>query len=47
MLAEAGFNDSYVYCEIEDEDGDDTGEWERTETTPSHESWICYIVAVA
>lgn len=46
MLAEAGFHHSYVYFEREDEDGEDTGEWCRTEEYPSHESWIAYIVAI-
>ena len=45
MLAEAGFSKSHIYWEIEDEDGEDTGEWERQETAPSHGCWICYIVA--
>ncbi len=46
MLVEAGFSDSHVYWEIEDENGDDTGEWERGEDAPSHSSWISYIVAI-
>jgi hypothetical protein len=46
LLEEAGFSHSYVYFEKEDEDGEDTGQWCRTETYPSHESWIAYIVAV-
>lgn len=46
MLEEAGFSNSYVYFDLEDEDGEDTGEWYRTEEYPSHESWIAYIVAV-
>lgn len=46
MLEEAGFSDSYVYFDEEDENGDDTGEWVRTEEYPSHASWIGYIVAV-
>ena len=47
MLSEAGFSASHVYCEIEDEDGEDTDEWERTEEAPSHDSWIAYVVAIA
>lgn len=46
MLQEAGFAESHVYWETEDEDGEDTGEWERGEQAPSNPSWICYIVAV-
>jgi hypothetical protein len=46
MLDEAGFSHSYVYFDREDESGEDTGEWFRTESYPSHDSWICYIVAV-
>ena len=45
MLAEAGFRESHVYWEQEDDDGEDTGEWARAETAPSNPSWICYIVA--
>ncbi len=46
MLAEAGFRESHVYWETEDEDGEDSGEWERGEVAPSNPSWICYIVAI-
>lgn len=46
MLEEAGFSESHVYWEVEDEDGEDTGEWERGEDAPSHSSWLAYIVAV-
>ena len=46
MLEEAGFKGSYTYWEQEDEDGEDTGEWERAETAPSNPSWICYVVAI-
>ena len=46
LLEEAGFSHSYVYFDREDDDGEDTGEWCRTEEYPSHESWIGYIVAV-
>ena len=46
MLREAGFKESHVYWETEDEDGEDSGQWERAETAPSNPSWICYIVAV-
>ena len=46
MLAEAGFSKSYVYWEIEDEDGEDTGEWERREEAIPHPSWLAYVVGV-
>ncbi|MEM8935252.1 MAG: class I SAM-dependent methyltransferase [Pseudomonadota bacterium] len=46
MLAEAGFAKSLVYWELEDENGDDTGEWAAAETAPSHPGWLCYIVGV-
>lgn len=46
LLAEAGFKESHVYFETEDEDGEDTGEWERFEKRPSQPCWIAYIVAV-
>lgn len=46
MLAEAGFSESHVYFETEDENGEDTGVWERSETAQSAAVWIAYIVAV-
>ena len=46
MLEEAGFSNSYVYWEIEDKKGRDTGEWERNEEAMPHPSWLAYIVAV-
>jgi hypothetical protein len=46
LLAEAGFRESHVYWETEDENGEDTGIWERGEEAPSHPSWLAYIVAV-
>ena len=46
MLEEAGFSESHVYWELEDEDGEDTGIWERGEEAPSNPSWISYIVAI-
>lgn len=46
MLAEAGFSDSLVYWEVEDDDGNDTGEWAAKEDAPNYASWICYIVGV-
>jgi hypothetical protein len=47
LLAEAGFSESHVYWEIEDEDDPELdGTWERRDRAPSDPSWICYIVAV-
>lgn len=46
MLQEAGFSESHVYFEQEDEDGEDTGIWSRTEEAPNNPSWLCYIVGV-
>ncbi len=46
LLAEAGFSESIVYWEQEDDDGDANGEWEPAEDAGSDPSWICYIVAV-
>ncbi|MEZ6131428.1 MAG: hypothetical protein R3C59_22365 [Planctomycetaceae bacterium] len=46
MLAEAGFRESRVYFEKEDEDGEDTGEWEQVEEAPNNDSWLCYVVGV-
>ncbi len=42
MLAEAGFSDSVVYFENEEDDSI----WERRDTAPSHPVWLAYIVAV-
>ena len=44
MLAEAGFSESHVYWDVEEEEGD--GLWQRREQASSDPSWICYIVAV-
>ena len=46
MLSEAGFSESHVYLEMEDENGEDTGEWKRLESTASVPCWIAYVVAV-
>ena len=46
MLEEAGFSESHVYWELEDEDGEDTGEWKRHETAPNTPCWVSYIVGV-
>ena len=44
MLEEAGFSKSYVYWEIEDDDGEES--WQRREEAPSDPSWIAYLVGV-
>lgn len=46
LLEEAGFSKNVVYWEIEDEDGEDTGEWAIGEEAPNYPSWLCYIVAI-
>lgn len=46
MLAEAGFSESHVYWENEDEDDDNFGDWERGDDAASNPSWISYIVAL-
>ncbi len=46
MLKEAGFRESHVYWEQEDEDGESTDEWKRTTVARNDASWIAYIVAV-
>ena len=45
MIKEAGFRDSFVYWECEDEDGEDTGEFQRLEDAESTQCWIAYIIA--
>jgi len=46
MLSEAGFSESHVYWEHEDEhDPEQDGTWHRSKIAPSDPSWICYIVA--
>ncbi|WP_417744640.1 hypothetical protein [Rosistilla oblonga] len=47
LLAEAGFRESHVYWEQEEDAGKDAGEWRRGINAPSHPSWISYIVGVA
>lgn len=47
LLAEAGFRESHVYWEREnEEDPDLDGGWYRCGAADSDPSWICYIVAV-
>jgi len=45
LLREAGFKDVQVYWEIEDEDGEGSGEFEPATEGPADPSWIAYIVA--
>jgi predicted RNA methylase len=46
MLDEAGFSESHIYWEREDENGEDTGDWDRQTNAESTGCWIAYIVAV-
>ena len=47
MLEEAGFRESHVYWEGENEDDPDlSGGWSRCGAADSDPSWICYIVAI-
>ncbi len=45
LLKEAGFRQSHVYWEQEDEEDEEYYGWERGDDAPSNPSWICYIVA--
>ena len=45
-LIEAGFSNSLVYWEVEDEDGDGTGEFEQVEEADNDHTWIAYVVGV-
>lgn len=46
MLEEAGFSECHVYWELEDEEGEDTGEFERAEKAENCDAWVCYVVGV-
>ncbi len=46
LIEEAGFSESHVYWEEEDEDGEDTGIWSRAEEATSAATWLSYILAV-
>lgn len=46
MLTEAGFRESHVYWENDEEEDEDYGKWQRGDDAPSNPSWICYIVAL-
>ncbi len=45
LLQEAGFRDSHVYWEGEDEDGEPNGEYSRVEKGENDPAWIAYLVA--
>lgn len=44
MLAEAGFDRSWVYWENEDDDGEGDGTYDRAANGTADPSWICYVV---
>lgn len=46
LLAEAGFRTSEVWWEQTDDEGDGTGEFERTESEENQEGWIVYVVGL-
>jgi SAM-dependent methyltransferase len=45
LLTEVGYEDVGVYWEQVDDDGDGTGEHERTEEEENQDSWLVYLVA--
>lgn len=45
-LAEVGFGSSEVYWETVNEDGDGTGEYQRTEREENQEGWLVYVVGL-
>ncbi|MEX0885184.1 MAG: class I SAM-dependent methyltransferase [Phycisphaeraceae bacterium] len=46
LLDEAGFDETHVYWEGADENGDGDGNWRRVRTGTNDPAWIAYIVAV-
>lgn len=46
LLEEVGFQETLVYWEVVDEDGDGTGEYRRTEEEENQEGWLVYIAGV-
>lgn len=46
LLHEAGFDETNVYWEQEDDDGEGSGDWKKVETAPADPSWIAYLTAV-
>lgn len=47
LLREAGFSESAVYWETEDEEGHGTGQYERRENGDNAVSWIAQVVGIA
>ena len=45
-LSEVGFSDVAVYWEQVDEDGDGTGEYQRTDCEENQEGWLVYVVGL-
>ncbi len=45
-LLETGFSDVEVFWETVDEDGEGTGEYERTEGTENQEGWLVYVAGI-
>ncbi|MGE4107516.1 MAG: class I SAM-dependent methyltransferase [Bacteriovoracia bacterium] len=43
-MKQAGFPETYVYWEEQDDDGEDTGVYTRHERANNDYSWICYVV---
>ncbi len=46
LMLEAGFEQSLVFWEKEDKDGEGTGRYRIQESAPNDPSWICYIAGV-
>lgn len=46
LLTEAGFSESHVYWETEDEDGDPSGNYRRAKEGRPDPAWLCYVVGV-
>ena len=46
LLEEAGFRESHVYWENDDEDSENYATWSRGTNASSDPSWICYIVGL-
>lgn len=46
LMLEAGYDQSLVFWEKEDREGEGTGQYRIQEEAPNDPSWICYIVGV-